>query len=138
MSSEKFNPDRFKCYKPPLEAFDPGLQTHLVQVSLPTMKRERYIPAFPLSFLQHAAPAGDALPILLIAFATMRIKNEKEISLGPSVWSMIGNPGPRVRSRLLRQISGLPVSLCIIESRVGRPHLLRAGPDWPVKITNQQ
>jgi hypothetical protein len=57
-----------------------------------------------------------------------------EIAIGSAVWSKVGDPSKRVRSRLLRQISGLPADLCTLVARKGRPHLLIAGPGWPVPI----
>ena len=137
MTIKKFNPEQFKLNQLTPNSTDLDLLAASVQVSLPILKKhERYIPAFPLSFLQQVMPARDALPVLLSALATMRMKNVSEIALGPALWSTIGNPSPRVRSRLLKQIAKLPESLCTLECRTGRPHLLRTGPTWPVKITN--
>jgi hypothetical protein len=110
-----------------------------VKVDIPnTNNRDLYIPAFPLRFLQQVVSVGDALPLLLVALTKMRMNGESSIALGPALWSMIGNPGPRVRSRLLKQIARLPTSLCTLEARTGRPYLLRTGPDWPVKTTNRR
>lgn len=140
MNSKKFNPKQFeRSLQMSAEDPDADLFASSVRVSMPNMgERERYIPAFPLRFLQQVISVGDALPLLLVALAMMRMKGEREIALGPALWSMIGNPGPRVRSRLLKQIAGLPESLCTLEARTGRPHLLRTGPDWPVKIMNRR
>lgn len=118
---------------------DADLLANAVKIAIPNIhQRMNYIPAFPLHFLRQAATAGDALPVLLVALAMMRMKGLNEIALGPALWSMIDNPGPRVRSRLLKQIARLPESLCTIESRRGRPHLLRTGPDWPKKMTSRE
>jgi hypothetical protein len=141
MTTKKFNPEQFKRNRLPSESEDPDVDLFAlsVQVEMPNMgERERYIPAFPLRFLQQVVSVGDALPLLLVALAKMRMKGESEIALGPALWSMIGNPGPRVRSRLLKQIAGLPESLCTLKARTGRPHLLRTGPDWPVKIMKRR
>ncbi len=140
MTNKKFNPIKFKQNCLPSESEDPDsdLFASSVKVEMPNMRvSERYIPSFPLRFLQEVASVGDALPLLLVALAMMRMKGESSIALGPALWSMIGNPGPRVRSRLLKQIAGLPRSLCTVESRAGRPHLLRTGPDWPRGTTNR-
>jgi hypothetical protein len=93
--------------------------------------RVRFVPAFPVEFLQAASAAGDALPLLLLAFAEMRVRQVGEIAVGPALWAAAGNPSKRVRSRLLRQLSCLPGELCELIVRKGRPHLLRAGPRWP-------
>ena len=96
--------------------------------------KSRYIPAVPVAFVQGALPAGDALPVLLIALMEMRMRGTVEIAIGSAVWSKVGDPSKRVRSRLLRQISGLPTDLCTLVARKGRPHLLIAGPGWPAPI----
>lgn len=96
--------------------------------------KSRYIPAVPVAFIQGALPSGDALPVLLIALMEMRMRGTGEIAIGPAVWSKVGDPSKRVRSRLLRQISGLPADLCRLVARKGRPHLLIAGPGWPAPI----
>lgn len=135
MTVSKFNPEQFR--HPVLtEQEDPDAEifSSSVLVSIPKKRmREYYIPSFPMKFLKQIVPARDAIPVLLVALAMMRMKGEEEIALGSSLWLMVGNPGPRIRSRLLRQISGLPETLCQLEARVGRPHLLRTGPDWPQK-----
>jgi hypothetical protein len=92
---------------------------------------ERFIPAIPQAFLISIASAGDAIILLLISLAEMRIRRTREISLGPQIWMMAGNPSKRVRCRLLRQISRVPASVCTLNARPGRPYLLKAGPDWP-------
>lgn len=61
----------------------------------------------------------------------MRMRGASEIAIGPALWAEVGNPSERVRARLLRQIAGLPGRLCTVVARQGRPHLLKAGPDWP-------
>lgn len=90
-----------------------------------------YIPSFPLTFLEAIAPAGDAIPALLVTMAEIRKRGIEEISLGPSIWAKAGKPSPRVRSRLLSQIAALPEKLCTLAPRKGKPHLFRIGPDWP-------
>ena len=95
-------------------------------------KRTLYIPAIPRSFLRAAAQAGDSLELLLIALAEMRMRGISEIAIGPPIWEQIGAPSKRVRTRLLRQIAALPSTLCLVTPRTGRPHLLVAGPSWPV------
>lgn len=95
------------------------------------MRQTLYIPAIPRSFLRTAARAGDSLELLLVALSEMRMRAISEISIGPSIWHQVGSPSKRVRTRLLRQIAGLPSNLCALVPRVGRPHLLVTGPDWP-------
>ena len=97
----------------------------------PARARTPYIPAIPRSFLRAAAAAGDALELLLVALAEMRMRASTEIAIGPALWQQVGNPSKRVRTRLLRQIGKLPASLCTLTARKGRPHLLVTGPDWP-------
>jgi hypothetical protein len=94
-------------------------------------KTPPYIPSFPLTFLDAIAPAGDAIPVLLVTMAEIRKRGIEEISLGPSIWAKAGKPSPRVRSRLLSQIAALPEKLCTLTPRKGKPHLLKIGPDWP-------
>jgi len=134
MSSTKFKPGNF-----PRRAAIPhdtaDLMANAVKVTThPNTRYEHYIPSFPMKFLQQAVVVGDALPLLLVALSMMRIQGKSEIALGPALWSEIGNPGPRMRSRWLKQIAKLPASLCTLEPRKGRPHLLRTGSDWPVRI----
>lgn len=118
---------------------DADLLAYAVKTAVPSAgQREYYIPSIPLRFLRQVVIAGDALPVLLVALAMMRMKGLNEIALGPALWSMIDNPGPRVRARLLKQIAVLPEELCTLEPRHGRPHLLRAGPDWPKKMTHRK
>jgi len=101
------------------------------------IKQELFIPSFPQIFLRQILPAGDAIAILLIAMAEMRMQGLTEVALSPALWAKLGNPSRRIRSRLLKQISKLPPPVCTLEARSGRPHLLRTGSDWPVKkITN--
>jgi len=138
-TAKNFDPAQFKRFGLAEVELDADLTAMAVKVDIPnTNNRDLYIPAFPLSFLQQVASAGDALPLLLVALTKMRMKGESEIALGPALWSMIGNPGPRIRSRLLKQIARLPTSLCTLEARTGRPDLLRTGPDWPVKMMNRR
>lgn len=137
MSDSKFNPDRFKNKVNDINV-DSELMRTAIKIQMPSRKSsDRFIPAFPLTFLQQLLPAGDALPILLIAMTEMRMKDMSEVALGPGLWASIGNPSRRIRSRLLQQIMKLPSTVCTLEARAGRPHLLRTGSDWPVKkITN--
>ena len=100
----------------------------------PHPRKNRYIPAIPLEFVRKTLVAGDALPLLLVALAEMRIRGASEISVGPALWAQVGNPTKRVRARLLRQIACLPKSLCTLIARNGRPHLLNTGTDWPKRI----
>jgi hypothetical protein len=100
----------------------------------PRPKKNRYIPAVPLEFIQRTLGAGDALALLLVALAEMRMRASSEIAIGPALWAAIGNPSKRVRARLLRQITSLPENLCTVLARKGRPHLLKAGPSWPRAI----
>ncbi|MBU2737694.1 hypothetical protein [Acidithiobacillus concretivorus] len=140
MTIKKFNRTQFDC-RQMLPQGDPDLDllSSAVKLAVPSIRqREYYIPAIPLRFLREAATAGDALPVLLVALAMMRMKDLNEIALGPALWSMIDNPGPRVRARLLKQIAALPEELCTLEPRRGRPHLLRTGPDWPKKMTRRK
>ena len=94
-------------------------------------KRALFIPSFTLAFLQQLLPAKDAIPILLVAMAEMRMRNIRETPLGPKLWQRVGNPSRRVRSRWLQQAQQLPPTLCILTPRKGRPHLLVQGKDWP-------
>ncbi|TFH72492.1 hypothetical protein E3V39_13075 [Gammaproteobacteria bacterium LSUCC0112] len=100
----------------------------------PHAKKLRYIPAIPMEFIQQSLIAGDALALLLVALAEMRMCGASEIALGPAMWAKIGNPSKRVRARLLRQIAWLPENLCVLFARKGRPHLLKTGPGWPCGI----
>jgi hypothetical protein len=100
----------------------------------PRARNNRYVPAIPMEFIRQTLIAGDALALLLIALAEMRMRGTSEISIGPALWAEVGNPSKRVRARLLRQIAGLPGRLCTVVARKGRPHLLKAGPDWPHSI----
>jgi len=94
-------------------------------------KRYRFIPAVPMEFIRETLVAGDALALLLVALAEMRMRGNNEIGIGPALWAQVGNPSKRVRARLLRQIACLPDTLCTVVARNGRPHLLVVGPDWP-------
>jgi len=100
----------------------------------PRAKKNRYIPAIPMEFIRQTLIAGDALPLLLVALAEMRMRGSIEIAIGPALWAQVGNPSKRVRARLLRQIACLPDTLCTVVARHGRPHLLRAGPGWPGSV----
>jgi hypothetical protein len=95
----------------------------------------KYIPAIPMPFLRSVSISGDALPVLLIALAEMRMRNSNEIAIGSRIWNQAGISSKRVRARLLKQIQALPNSICVLSSRPGRPHLLKAGPDWPVAVS---
>ncbi len=97
----------------------------------PRAKKNRYIPAIPMEFIRQTLVVGDALPLLLVALAEMRMRGASEIAIGPSLWAEVGNPSKRVRARLLRQIACLQENLCKVVARKGRPHMLRAGPSWP-------
>lgn len=97
----------------------------------PRTKKNRYIPAIPLEFIQQALGAGDALALLLVALMEMRICGGNEIAIGQGLWAQVGSPGKRVRARWLRQIAALPSDLCTVTSRKGRSHLLMVGPSWP-------
>jgi len=97
-------------------------------------KKNRYIPAIPMEFIRQTLVAGDALPLLLVALAQMRMRGASEIAIGPALWAEVGNPSKRVRARLLRQITCLPETLCTVVALNGRPHLLKAGPGWPLSI----
>jgi hypothetical protein len=97
----------------------------------PRRGKPRFIPAIPIEFIQKTLQAGDALAVLLVAVMETRMRGVDEVALGRSVWSKVGSPSKRVRSRLLRQISRLPVEVCVLVSRQGRPHLLQTGPAWP-------
>jgi len=101
-------------------------------------KRALFIPSFTLTFLQQLLPAKDAIPILLVAMAEMRMRNTRETPLGPKLWQRVGSPSRRVRSRWLEQIQQLPATLCSLTPRKGRPHLLTQGKDWPqpMHVTN--
>jgi hypothetical protein len=94
-------------------------------------KKNRYIPAIPMEFIRQTLIAGDALALLLVALAEMRMRGTNEIAIGPALWGQAGNPSKRVRARLLRQIACLPEDLCTVVARNGRPHLLTAGTNWP-------
>lgn len=139
MANKKFNPDQFNASRPSTTDPDADIFATSVKISiLGNSQKDYFIPSFPLRFLQQTAQAGDALPVLLVALMMMRMKGEREIALGPALWKLVGDPSPRVRARLLKKIAGLPESLCTLEARTGRPHLLRTGPDWPAKTTNQR
>ena len=97
----------------------------------PRARKNRYVPAIPMEFIRQTLIAGDALALLLVALAEMRMRGTREIAIGPALWAEVGSPSKRVRARLLRQIAGLPESLCTVAARKGRPHLLTAGKEWP-------
>jgi hypothetical protein len=94
-------------------------------------RKNRYVPAIPMEFIRQTLIAGDALALLLVALAEMRMRGASEIAIGPKLWAEVGSPSKRVRARLLRQITTLPTSLCTVTARKGRPHLLIAGVKWP-------
>ena len=98
-----------------------------------TTDRVLFIPSFPVRFLLAIQPCADAIPVLLLALAQMRMRDVNEMALGAHIWSLAGSPSRRVKARLLSQIAGLPDEVCTLVSRPGRPHLLRAGPQWPGK-----
>lgn len=100
----------------------------------PRARKNRYVPAIPMEFIRQTLIAGDALALLLVALAEMRMRGTSEIAIGPALWAEVGNPSKRVRARLLRQIAGLPDSLCTVAARKGRPHLLKTGSDWPKPV----
>ena len=100
----------------------------------PRAKKNRYIPAIPMEFVRQTLVAGDALPLLLVALAEMRMRGTSEIAIGSALWAEVGDPSKRVRARLLRQIACLPENLCTLVARNGRPHLLKAGSGWPRSI----
>jgi hypothetical protein len=97
----------------------------------PRVRKNRYVPAIPMEFIRQTLIAGDALALLLVALAEMRMRGTSEIAIGPKLWAEVGSPSKRVRARLLRQIATLPTSLCTVTARKGRPHLLIAGAKWP-------
>jgi hypothetical protein len=97
----------------------------------PRARKNRYVPAIPMEFIRQTLVAGDALPLLLVALAEMRMRGTSEIAIGPMLWAEVGNPSKRVRARLLRQVATLSTSLCAVIARKGRPHLLIAGAKWP-------
>jgi hypothetical protein len=97
----------------------------------PRARKNRYVPAIPMEFIRQTLIAGDALALLLVALAEMRMRGHSEIAIGPALWAEVGNPSKRVRARLLRLIAGLPESLCTVTARNGRPHLLKTGHEWP-------
>ena len=136
--SDGFNPALFIASES--GQADPDLDWMQVAEKLPAAsfhsKRNQiaYIPAIPRKFLREAAAAGDALELLLVALAEMRMRGTCEISIGPTLWAQVGDPSKRVRTRLLRQIGSLPASLCTVTPRDGRPHLLSSGKDWPKAI----
>jgi hypothetical protein len=136
--SDGFNPSRFAIG--PFGQNDPDADWMRLAVKLPAPARQTekqqalYIPAIPRTFLRSVAAVGDALELLLVALAEMRMRGIREIAIGPTLWAQVGNPSKRVRTRLLRQIAALPASVCTLIPRTGRPHLLRAGPDWPKSL----
>jgi hypothetical protein len=100
----------------------------------PRARKNRYVPAIPMDFIRQTLIAGDALALLLVALAEMRMRGISAIAIGPALWVEVGNPSKRVRARLLKQIASLPESLCTVIARKGRPHLLKAGKDWPQSL----
>lgn len=136
-TSDDFDPGIFAVIR--ASSVDPDEEFMSAAVKIPAtaqpaLPRQPYIPAIPKSFLRVAAPAGDAIELLLIALAEMRMQGTKQVAIGPRLWVQVGDPTKRVRTRLLRQIGGLPPSLCTLTARVGRPHLLVSGPDWPQAV----
>ena len=135
MKSKSFDPSLFAAQVPVSKECDEDwmrVAEKIPTASFHTGKRTTpFIPAIPFSFLQAIIPAGDSVPLILLCLTEMRIRGVSEIGIGPSIWFKAGNPSKRVRSRLLRQISQLPSSLCKIIPRKGRPHLLVVGSGWP-------
>lgn len=136
--SAGFNPSQFAA--PPVGKVDPDADWMRMAEKLPASaghsdkKRVLYIPAIPRTFLRSVAAAGDALELLLVALAEMRMRGLREIAIGPLLWAQVGSPSKRVRTRLLRQITALPAAVCRLVPRTGRPHLLITGPDWPQSL----
>ncbi len=133
--SGQFDPSLFAVAK--LHGQDPNADWMAQAERLPVTTHRSpkgetlYIPAIPRTFLRAAAAAGDALELLLVALAEMRMRATTEIAIGPALWKQAGNPSKHVRVRLLSQLGTLPPSLCTLVPRRGRPHLLVTGPDWP-------
>lgn len=136
--SRRFKPSRFAATG--TVRSDPDADWMCVAEKLPlsipqaNKKRELYIPAIPRTSLRLLAAAGDALELLLVALAEMRMRGTREIAIGPRLWAQVGDPSKRVRSRLLRQVALLPPSICRLTARKGRPHLLVAGQTWPAAM----
>ena len=117
---------------------DPDLDWMSLAVKLPTQGRRRtpgatlsFIPAIPFEFLRGILPAGDAIPVLLVALAKMRMQGISEIPIGAGIWKEVGDPGKRARSRLLKQIATVSDEICTVVHRKGRPALLKTGSRWP-------
>lgn len=100
------------------------------KVNVTIRRQEFFIPAVPHSFIREA-DAGDALELLLVAIAHMRMNRVTEIPINKAIWRKVGDPSRRVRSRLLKQLAELSPELCTLTIRKGRPALLVAGPKWP-------
>lgn len=137
--TDAFDPRAFEVIR--TSSVDPDAELILCAVKLPAkaqpvVSQQPYIPAIPKCFLRLAAAAGDSLELLLVALAEMRMQATKQIAIGPRLWGQVGNPSKRVRTRLLRQIGELPPSLCTLAARLGRPHLLVTGPDWPRSVNH--
>lgn len=137
--NEAFDPSTFLGHQRTLHP-DPDddwmkiAQKVSVEGAKPSSGSLKYIPPIPISFLQTASKAGDALVVILIAFGEMRMRRVRELAIGPSIWQKAGISSKRIRARLIRQIQTLPASLCVVTYRPGRPHLLIAGPEWPVAV----
>ena len=140
--SQPFNPDKFKVFYQPNSDPDTDWMQLAKKFSTPADKivgkKQRYIPALPLSFLLAIAPAKDAVVILLIMLSEMRMRKITEFPIGPSIWKKAGIGSKRIRSRLLRHIGILPDCLCKLIPRKGRAHLLVAGPDWPKPLITRR
>lgn len=130
-----FDPSSFTSQTPTTS--DPNDDWMSISEKLPaksflTKSREgHYVPSIPYEFLQEASVVGDALLVLLVALAEMRMRRVNTLSLGPTIWALVGDPSKRVRARLLRQLAKLPPNLGNLTFREGKPYLLTTGPDWP-------
>ena len=77
-----------------------------------------------MEFIRQTLGVGDALALLLVALAEMRMRGTTEITIGPALWAAVGSPSKRVRARLLKQVAGLPESLCTVAAhKIGRAHV---------------
>jgi hypothetical protein len=58
----------------------------------PRARKNRYVPAIPMEFIRQTLVAGDALALLPVALAVMRMHGTSEIAIGPALLAEVGTP----------------------------------------------
>jgi len=70
-----------------------------------------------MEFIRQTLIARDALGLLLVVLAEMRMLDTSEIAIDPAMLTEVGNPSKRMSARLLRPIGELPEGLCTLLAR---------------------